>query len=421
MKEKERKMALGKYAVDYEERINYDRLRKERLAKAKAELDKSGAGALITWDEANIRYLTSYYVTTPMRPAEVQCVFLPRNGEPILFGGGTPEETERRMPWMKGRVHPIISSFKFMAADENHIAVLIFVDAVTKLLAEHGLEKETLALDGTVCGLILNRAFDKANIKTMHGKPMMDAARMIKTADEIELMRITCGNSESAFAAIVDAIRPGIRECDLVGIGIKALYEEGADHTEDLVCMSGYNTNPYGWSFSDKPLRPGDLVYIDVDGNSYQGYKSCVYRTFCCGKATQEQKDLYLECYEMLYAGISVMKDGATDHDILEKWPQSPEYWGYDSWAAVGAYAFGHGLGLTLHDQPVISPYAKAMGLPPNELKAGMIIALETYAGKKGGKEGVRLEENILVTKDGFEILSRWPIKELMECWLPYN
>ena len=120
-------------------------------------------------------------------------------------------------------------------------------------IEKHGLEKETLAIDGTVCGLILHRAFEKANINIMHGKPIMDSARMIKTRDEIELMRITCQNSESAFAAIVEAIRPGIRECDLVGIGIKALYEEGADHTEDLVCCSGFNTNPYGWSFSDKP------------------------------------------------------------------------------------------------------------------------------------------------------------------------
>ena len=414
-------MAIGKYAVDYEERINYDRLRKERLQKAVSELQKSGAGALVTWDEANIRYLTSYYVTTPMRPAEVQCVFLPRNGDPVLFGGGTPEETERRMPWMKGRVHPSISSFKLVASDENHLSVLVFVDAIKKLMADHGLEKETLAIDGTVCGLILDRALDKAGVKTIHGKPIMDRARMIKTMDEVELMRITCQNSESAFAAIVDAIRPGIRECDLVGIGIKALYQEGADHTEDLVCCSGFNTNPYGWSFSDKPLRPGDLVYIDVDGNSYQGYKSCVYRTFCCGKATPEQKDLYQECHEMLYAAISVLKDGATDHDILEKWPQSPEYWGFDNWAAVSAYVFGHGLGLTLHDQPVISPYAKAIGLSPNELKAGMVIALETYAGHKGGKDGERLEENILITQDGYEVLTRWPIKELMECWIPYN
>lgn len=414
-------MALGKYAVDYEQRVDYPRLRKERLDRAKEQLNASGAGALITWDEANIRYLTSYYVTTPMRPAEIQCVFLPRNGEPILFGGGTPSETERRMPWMKERVRPGFPPFKIVADNEEHISVLIVVDTVGKLMAEHGVEKEQLAIDGTVCGLILDRAFSKAGIRTVHGKPIMDAARVIKTPDEIELMRITCGNSESAFAAIVDAIRPGVRECDLVGIGIKALYQEGADHTEDLVCCSGYNTNPYGWSFTDKPLRPGDLVYIDVDGNSYQGYKSCVYRTFCCGKATEEQKELYQECYEMLYGGISMIKAGATDHDILSKWPDSPEYWGFTDWAEVMPYAVGHGLGLTLHDPPGISPYAKAIGMPAIELKEGMVLALETYAGHKGGKHGVRLEENILVKKDGYEVLSRWPIKELMECWIPYN
>ncbi len=414
-------MALGKYAVDYEQRVDYPRLRKERLEKAREELDKSGAGAVITWDEANIRYLTSYYVTTPMRPAELQCAFLPRNGEPILFGGGTPEETARRMPWMEGRVKPSFLPFTLLADNEDHLSVQIFIDAIGKLLAEYGLEKETLAIDGTVSGLFLGRAFDKAGIKTIHGKPIFDAARAIKTLDEIELMRITCGNTETAFAAIVNAIRPGVRECDLVGIGIKALYEEGADHTEDLVCCSGFNTNPYGWSFTDKPLRPGDLVYIDVDGNSYQGYKSCVYRTFCCGKATQEQKELYQECYEMLYAGLGAIKDGATDHDVVAKWPQSPEYWGYKEWAEVLPYAVGHGIGLKLHDFPSISPVTKAVGLPAKELKEGMVIALETYAGHKGGKDGVRLEENIVVTKDGYELLSRWPIKELMECWIPYN
>ena len=84
-------------------------------------------------------------------------------------------------------------------------------------------------------------------------------------------------------------------------------------------------------------------------------------------------------------------------------------------------YAVGHGLGLTLHDPPGISPYLMALGLPPTELKEWIVIALETYAGHKGGKHGVRLEEDILVIKDGYEILSRWPIKELMECWIPYN
>ena len=82
---------------------------------------------------------------------------------------------------------------------------------------------------------------------------------------------------------------------------------------------------------------------------------------------------------------------------------------------------FGHGIGLTLHDPPFISPVKKAYGLPPSTFEEGMILAVETYAGHKGGKDGVRLEENILVKKDGYEIISRWPVKDLMECWLPYN
>ncbi len=409
-------MALGKYAVDYEERINYERLRRERLQRAKDQIQAGGLGALVTWDEANIRYLTSYYVTTPMRPSETQCVFIPRNGEPILFGGGTPREVERRMPWMQGRVQPTISAFKFNAADVDDISILVFVNTIARLMAEHGVEKEPLAIDGSTCGLLLDRAFRRSGIQTVHGKPFMDRARMLKTADEVELMRITCANAESAFAAIAAAIRPGIRECDLVGIGIKALYQEGADHTEDLVCCSGFNTNPYGWSFSDKPVRPGDLIYIDVDGNSYQGYKSCVYRTFCCGKATTKQKELYAECHDMLYRAIAVVRDGVTDYDILAQWPDSPEYWGYDSWEEVMPYVCGHGIGLGLHDAPMISPLRKAYGLPPVTLKSGMVIALETYAGHKGGRDGVRLEENLLVTQDGCEVLSRWPVAELMEC-----
>ncbi len=414
-------MAFGKYAVDYEKRVDYDRLRKERLQKTKDQINKDGLGAIVTWDEANIRYMTSYYVTTPLRVLEAQFVFCPRNGEPHLIGGGTAIEVERRMPWMEGRVHPPVGLPRPAAATPEDPVLNKVVDQITGLLAEYGIEKEPLGVDGTTLSYLYAEAFKKRGIKVVHGKPTMDLARMIKTRDEIELMRITCANSEKAFAAIVDAIRPGIRECDLVGIGIKALYEEGDDHTEDLVCCSGYNTNPYGWSFTDKPIRPGDLIYIDVDGASYQGYKSCVYRTFCCGKATKEQKDLYEECRAMLYDGMSVIKDGATDYELLEKWPQSPKYWGYETWNDVGPYAIGHGLGLTLHDRPFFNQQQKHAGAPEQTFRAGMVIAVETYAGRRGGKDGVRLEENVLVTKEGYELLSRWPIQELMECWLPYN
>jgi Xaa-Pro aminopeptidase len=410
-------MAFGKYAVDYEQRIDYDRLRRERLQRAKDQIGKTELGAILSWDAATIRYLTSYYDPTCMRASETQSVFLPRDGEPILFCTDTPSETERRMPWLKGRVRPSLPSLKLTAKTANDFTALILVDIVARLLAEHGVEKRPLGIDGSVFGITISEAFRNAGIATVNATPVLDEARQIKTRDEIELMRISCANTESAFAAIVDAIRPGIREVDLVAIGIKALYEEGVDHTENLVCCSGYNTNPYRWSFSDKPIRPGDLIYIDVTGASYQGYVPCVYRTFCCGKATSKQRELYDECRTMLYDAIEVVKHGATDYDIYEKWPDSPEYWGYSSWHECAPFAFGHGLGLTLHDQPVISPLKKLSGQPPQELKAGMTIALETYAGRKGEKDGVRLEETLLVTESGREVLSRWPIDELMECW----
>jgi Xaa-Pro aminopeptidase len=413
-------MVFGKYAVDYEQRVDYDRLRKERLQRAKDQINKDGLGAIVTWNDANIRYMTSYYVTTPLRPLEAQFVFCARNGEPHIIGGGTPSEVERRMPWMEGRVHPPVGLPKPAAATPDHPVIQKVIDQIASLMADYGVEKEPLGIDGTELSYLYAEAFKIKGIEVVYAKPTMDVARMIKTQDEIALMRITCANSEKAFARIVDAIRPGIRECDLVSIGIQALYEEGDDHTEDLVCMSGYNTNPYGWTFTDKPIRPGDLIYIDVDGASYQGYKSCVYRTFCCGKATQEQKDLYDECVTMLYDGMSVIKDGNTDYQLLEKWPQSPSYWGYDTWNDIGPYAIGHGLGLSLHDKPFFNQQNKHAGMPEQKFEEGMVLAIETYTGKKGGKHGVRLEEMVLVTKDGYELLTLFPIKELMECWLPY-
>ncbi|MBW1799645.1 MAG: aminopeptidase P family protein [Deltaproteobacteria bacterium] len=318
------------------------------------------------------------------------------------------------MPWLKGKVNPGFGNLKVTARGPQDLKPV--VDAVGRILADHGVQDEPLGLDGSTMELFYADAFRKAGINIVHAKSTLDGARIIKTRDEIELMRITCANSEKAFADIMDVIRPGVRECDLVATGIKTLYELGVDHTEDLVCCSGYNTNPFSWSFTDKPLRPGDLIYIDVDGAAYQGYVSCVYRTFCCGRATSEQKELYEEGRSMLYAGMNTVKDGSSTLDIVEQWPDSPAYWGYKTWAEVGSYAVGHGLGLSLHEPPYIRP-ALARERPA-KLKEGMVFALETWVGKKGGKDGVRLEEDILVTKDGYEVLTRFPIDELIECWV---
>ena len=113
-------MAFGKLAVDYEERVDYPRLRRERVEKAKAQMEKEGVGAILTFNEANIRYLTSFYVTTPMRFIEAQCAFIPRNGEPHLFCASTPTEMEQRMPWLEGRVGPSFGLIKGVVETCDH-------------------------------------------------------------------------------------------------------------------------------------------------------------------------------------------------------------------------------------------------------------------------------------------------------------
>lgn len=411
-------MALGKLAVDYEQRVDYSRLRRDKIAKVKEQMAKDGIGAIITWDPDNIRYIASYYVTTPMRPSEYQAVFIARNGEPHLIGGGTPTETARRMPWLAG-VQGSYGMPRLSAYDTSNPILQAWISGIAGLMTDYSVEKETLGIDGSTLEHLFIEGFREKGITCVHVKPTLDRARTVKTSDEIQLIRMSCSNAERAFASIADAIRPGVRECDLVGIGLKELYAEGVDHTEDFVCMSGENTNPYGWTFTDKMVRPGDLVYIDCDGASYQGYKTCIYRTFCCGRATTEQKELFAEAKEMLLAGMSVVKDGATDHDILANWPDSPKYWGYDTWAEVNPLACGHGIGLTLHDPPMIFYTHRALGLPPFTFKAGMVLALETYAGHKGGRDGVRIEDMVLVKENGYELLSRFP-QELIECWIPY-
>lgn len=408
-------MSFGKFGTDREERINYGRMREYRLARTREHMEKAGLGALITWEAWNIRYITGAYVTIPTRWTEGQCVILPRNGDPHVFVNTSfsPYRLRDEMPWLKGKIWPHPGSVK-LAKSAKDISKM--VDTMVNILAEHGLTNEPLGVDGSQSELLLQEAFGAKGIQIVDAKQVMFEARKIKNQDEIECVRMACVNAEAALTDIVDAIKPGVTECHLVGVGMKALYSLGADETQEFVCSSGPRTNPLCIDYTDRQVRPGELVVVDINGNSWQGYKSCYYRTFCCGKATQEQKDIYEECRAMMYAGMSAIKAGNTTWDVCKNWPDSPNYWGYDKWEDVGGYALGHGLGISLHETPFFRyPIAK---VEPVKLEEGMVLAVETWTGKKGGKDGVRLEENLAVTKAGYDLLTLFPVNELTECWI---
>ncbi len=407
-------MSFGRMGTDREARIDYERMRAYRLARTKEQMEKFGIGTLVSWEAWDIRYISGAYVTIPTRWFEAQFCVLPRNGDPHLFvfPSFSPYAVREKMPWLKDKIWAPAGNLKLATSVDQIEGV---INQIAKIVAEHRLTNEPLGLDGTQCSLLLEEAFGKKGIKVVDAKPVMFQARKIKNQDEIECCRMACSIADAAFTDMRAAIKPGIMECEIMGIGMNRLYAMGCDETMEFVVASGPRTNPLWIDYTDRMVQAGDHVIIDINGASFNGYKTCYYRTFVCGKATQEQKDTYEECRAMMYAGMSGIKAGNTTWDICKNWPDSPKYWGYDNWDDVMGYAVGHGLGISLHEFPFMTPpTAKANPIP---LEEGMVLAVENWTGKKGGgRDGVRLEENVVVTKDGYDLLTTYPVDEIIEC-----
>jgi Xaa-Pro aminopeptidase len=425
-------MALGKFNVDYEQRVDIPKMRADKHARAQAAMEEDHISVVITWNADNCRYLTSAYLTTPNRAGEYQYAIFTKNGL-ASFYGGTPEEANRRMPWLNGRVFEAYgSALKTGVYTDDAPAVVRQCNFVLENLKDANLQATTcdpttgkviaendgyIGIEGTAMVHVYLAAFQRLGYKAIWANKTLDKARAIKTTEEIKIMRQVAANTEIAFTAIADAIRPGIKECELVGIGLNALYAEGIDHSEDLVCMSGENTNPYNWTFTDKIIRPGDPIYIDVDAASYLGYKSCVYRTFYCGRPTASQEKAYYTALEMLRNACDATKKGNTNFDIQRAFGATPATWGHDTWYGLDPWCLAHGCGLTLHDRPFVAHTYMENGGEEIPLESGMVIAVETFAGMPDQRTGARLEDMVLITEDGGEIISRFPIDEPLVCW----
>ena len=406
-------LGYGTMGTDRLEGINYPRMREYRLNRTKEMMKKHGIGTLVTWDAWDMRYICGAYATIPCRWFESQFVVLPVNGDPYLYGmtSFSPYIMREEMPWMKGKIFASPGNTKMNHSFEGIENVIKTIEGIVR---DHGLENEPVGLDGCTSEFLVGAALAKKGLKAVEGKHCMFEARMIKNQDEIECCRMACATAEAAFDAIKQAIRPGVRECELVGIGMERLYALGADETQEFVCSSGPRTNPLHVDYTDRIIRPGDVVIVDINGNSWQGYKSCYYRTFVCGKATQEHHEVFEQCRKMMYDGMSYIKAGADAMDVYKGFPQSPAFWGYDKWEDVAPYMLCHGLGLSLHEMPWL--YKGADRDSNIKFEEGMVLAIETWAGKPGGKFGVRLEEDVVVTKDGYELLSTYPVDKIIEC-----
>jgi Xaa-Pro aminopeptidase len=395
-------------AVDWEQRIDFDRLRRERLARIKGLLKKSELGALLCFDMNNVRYITSTHIGTWAQDKINRFTLLPQDDEPILWDfGSAARHHQLYAPWLGERSRPGISLLRGAMSPEMGRAEDVARKIRTELEAR-GLEKEPLGVD--VAEVPIFFALQAAGLKVVDGQQMLSEARMIKTQDEISLLNHAAMQVDAAYDELYRAMVPGMRENEAVGLVSKVLYDLGSEYVEAVNAISGERCNPHPHVFSDRVLRPGDPVYYDVL-QSYMGYRTCYYRTFTIGFATHAMVDAYKRCRDYLDASIDLVKPGRTTAEIASVWPKAEEF-GFASEEAAFALQYGHGVGLAIWEKPVIS---RLVSLDhPIAIQPGMVFALETYWPSTDGWSAARIEEEIVVTEKGHEVITRFPADQLL-------
>lgn len=404
-------MRYGTMGVDFEERVNFERLRNERLAKAKAALAASDLGALVCYDFDNIRYITGTHVGEWCRNKMNRYCILPRDGEPLLFDPATPAK-KISCPWIADRVFPAVGSMRGAIPPETG-SVEKVADDVLKWLKEYGVDKKPVGMD--IADIPLIRTLEKRGLEIVDGQEVMLEARITKTKDEIELLKVSAAMVDGAYEEVVRHIRPGNRENDLVAVANQVLYSLGSELVECINSVAGERGNPHPHTFSDRIIRPGDMIFLDIM-HSYMGYRTCYYRTFICGKPSREQVEAYATAWKWLKDSIDAVKPGATTADVAKAWPAPGEF-GLKTENEAFLLQFGHGVGLSIWEKPVIS---RLFSLEhPYPIREGMVFALETYCPSADGRGAARIEEEVVVTKEGHERIFRYPIEELISCGVP--
>ena len=396
---------FGLTAVDWEERVNMERLRTQRLARVKRFLKGSSLGALLCFDMSNIRYITATHIGTWAMDKLVRFALLPQNDEPILWDfGSAARHHQLYCPWLGERSRAGISTLRGAYPEQaDDVAYKVRVE-----LEARGLHKEPLGVD--VIELPVLFALQKQGLTVVDGQGLMQEVRKIKTQDEITLLTTACMMVDAAYEALYEAMRPGMRENEAVALVNKVLYELGSEHVEGVNAISGERCSPHPHVYTDRMLRPGDPVYYDIL-HAYMGYRTCYYRTFVIGSASAAQVDAYTRCRDYLDTALSLIKPGVTTADVVKVWPKAQEF-GFASEEAAFALQYGHGVGLSIWEKPIFSRLVSFDH--PEVIEEGMVFALETFWPAADGWSAARIEEQLVVTKTGAEVITRFPAERLL-------
>src|SRR5438034_4008548 len=400
--------APGRMNVDFEERVDFARLRRYRLDRAKQAMEQAGLGALLVFDNNNIRYLTGVAIGEWTRDKLCRYALYTRTGELVLWDFGSAAVHHRLYcPWLEPE--NCIASYTTMRGAAPPASGLTGrqVAEIKDRLAQAGITNEPVGVDFAEVPTFFE--LGKQHIDIRDGQQVMLDARQLKSKDEIALLATAAAMVDGTYADIAEALRPGVRENEIVALANKRLYEMGSDDVESVNAVSGERCNPHPHNFSDRMIRPGEQAFFDIM-HSFNGYRTCYYRTFSVGSSTQSQRDAYARASEWMRAALDAIKPGRSTDQVARLWPTAQDIGLPDEKTAFGLQ-FGHGLGLALHERPIISRLSSLDA--PMEIEKGMVFAVETYCPAADGVSAARLEEEVVVVDDGVQIITRFPSAEL--------
>jgi len=398
----------GSMNVDWEERWNVERLRTYRTTRARDALAASDLGAVLLFDFNNIRYVTSTHIGEWARDKMTRYGLLTRGGDPHIWDFGSaakhhrlncpwlrPENVHAGMIGLRGAVAPDAGLFRSAARE------------IAAILRAEGVADMPLGVD--IIELPMEAALAEEGIAVRDGQQVMLDAREVKSKDEIILLNVACSMVDGAYQLLSEQLKPGVRESELVSNVTQYLFDLGSEHVDNINAVSGERCSPHPHVFSDRIIRPGDQAFFDII-HTFIGYKTCYYRTFVVGKGTDAQRDAYKQAREWIDKSIELMRPGVTTDRVASVWPKAQEF-GFDNEMECFGLQFGHSVGLFLHERPIISRLNSLEH--PVELKEGMVIALETYCPAKDGVSAARIEEEVVITANGPEVITRFPSDEL--------
>ena len=387
-----------------EDEIDFDKLRSYRLDRVRKELVKNNLEACILFDPVNVRYaLDTVNMSVYNMHNLTRYCFVPVNGPTILYEYFNCEILSKHLNLID-EIRPAITWDYFSNGAQADNQLLKWINEV-KDLSKNYIKSKKIAID------VLNgpavAALNKEGIKVVDAKLILEQARVIKSPEELTCMKAAIEVAEKGVSKMRSDLKPGMTEDELWSILHKTNIENGGEWIECRILSSGQRTNPWMQESSNKVIQQGEIVAFDTDMVGPYGYCADISRAFVAGnKSNDEQKKLYSMAREQIDFNSRSIKDGVTFQEFTEKsWVLPEEY--YPNRYSVMV----HGIGLC-DEWPAIR-YPTDGGERVGTFQKNMTITIESYIGKFGGKEGVKLEQQYLIGDNGLELMSHHPLEDI--------